>query len=42
LWEQGVPREDVGGCWVGEAAVLRITTPYIPRKFTVARWSFGF
>jgi len=28
LWEQGIPREDENNCWVGEAIVLTITTPY--------------
>jgi hypothetical protein len=27
LWEQGIPREDEDDCWVGEAIVLRVTTP---------------
>jgi hypothetical protein len=30
LWEQGVPQEGEDDCWVVEAIVLRITTPYTP------------
>ena len=29
-WEQGIPREGEDDSWVGEAMVLRITTPYTP------------
>jgi hypothetical protein len=32
LWEQGIPREGEDGCWVGEAMVLRVTTPCTPSK----------
>jgi hypothetical protein len=27
LWEQGIPREGEDDCWIGEAMVLRVTTP---------------
>jgi len=30
LCEQGLPREGEDDCWVGEAALLRITTPFTP------------
>ena len=30
LWERGIP-EGEDDCWVGEAVVLSLTTPYTPR-----------
>jgi hypothetical protein len=30
LWEQGIPQEGEDDCWVGEAVVLRVTTPCTP------------
>jgi hypothetical protein len=27
LWEQGIPREGEDDCWIGDAMVLRVTTP---------------
>jgi hypothetical protein len=30
LWERGIP-EGENDCWVGEAVVLSLTTPYTPR-----------